>query len=73
MLDAVQEQVLDLGLLSIVESMARPQLLVVLLNLLQLLLKYQDVQVSRAVVGIEEPADLPHSLLFRELLLHKEL
>ena len=64
MLDAVKEHVLDVGLLGEVESMRRAHLYVILLELLQLPLKYGDVQISRTVIGFKEAA---YALLGRGL------
>ena len=64
----VKEQVFNFCLLSIIKSLVRPDLFVVLFLLVEAFLEHEDVQVSGGIIGIEEPHYLGGDLLFGEIL-----
>ena len=67
LLNAVKEEVLDLGLLCIIERLIVSQLLVTFLHGLDLLLKDQNVHVSRAIISVEELEDALHGVLLGQI------
>lgn len=71
LLDAVEEEVLDLCLLRVVKSLVVAQLLIRLLHGLHLLLKNQNVHVSRAIVRLEKLEDTLHGFVLGQITAHE--
>lgn len=71
LVDAVQKEALNVGLLSVVDGLEGPELLVIFLFHLDLVLQQHNVEVARRIVGLEELHNSLLNLGLREILTEK--
>ena len=70
---AVKEQILDLSLLSIIESLICPNLFMILLFLIQSFFEHENIQVSWSIIGIKEPHNFGRDLFLTEVFVLQDV
>lgn len=73
LLDAIKEEVLNVSLLRIVESLEGAHTLVLFFHLVESFFEHQNVEISRCIIGVEETKYFVHSLILGTALELKQV